>query len=230
MIPLRDTLPARRAPWVMWAILLLNGAGFVAEIRAGSQIEQFISRYAVVPADWLVRSGDDFLDWPHLFLTLVTSQFLHAGWFHLISNMLYLWIFGNNVEDRLGRLRFLLLYIGCGALAGVSQILVTPRSQVPLVGASGAIAGVLGAYLLLFPRARVVTLIPLGLWWETVQMPAALFLGLWFLMQWVSGLSSIGQVAAAGGVAFWAHIGGFVAGMIASVVLHPGSARARRRS
>jgi len=225
MIPIRDTLPARRPAWVLWFLILLNGVGFAAEIRAGSLIEQFVSRYAVVPADWLVGSSSDFFDWPHLFLTLITCQFLHASWFHLLSNMLYLWIFGNNVEDRLGHFRFLLLYLGCGALAAVAQIVVTPRSFVPMVGASGAIAGVLGAYFLLFPTARVVTLIPLGLWWETIEIPAFIFLGLWFFLQWASGLSSIGQVSEAGGVAFWAHIGGFVSGMIGSVILLPRSAR-----
>ena len=225
MIPIRDTLPARRPAWVMWFLILLNGLGFAAEIHAGPLIEHFVSRYAVVPADWLVGSSSDFFDLPHLFLTLITCQFLHANWFHLLSNMLYLWIFGNNVEDRLGHFRFLLLYLGCGAIAGVAQIVVTPRSFVPMVGASGAIAGVLGAYFLLFPTARVVTLIPLGLWWETIEIPAFIFLGIWFFLQWASGLSSIGQVSEAGGVAFWAHIGGFVSGMIGSVILLPRSAR-----
>jgi membrane associated rhomboid family serine protease len=225
MIPIRDTLPSRRIPWVMWVLLALNAAAFIQELRAGPRIDALLSRFAVIPVQWQLATPSDLWDWPRLFLALVTAQFLHAGWLHLGANMLYLWIFGNNVEDRLGHARFLLLYLGAGVAAAVSQVFVTPNSAIPMVGASGAIAGVLGAYLLLFPSARVITLIPLGLWWETIEMPAFLFLGLWFLLQWAEGLSTIGQVADVGGVAFWAHIGGFVSGMIGAVVAAP-----RRRS
>ena len=221
MIPLRDTIPARSTAWVMRAILLLNIMAFLIELHQGPALEALIYRFGVVPSHWLLSSASDLLDWPRLFLTLLTSQFLHGGVLHLFFNMLFLWIFADNVEDRLGHLRFLVVYLGCGAAAAVAQVLASPHSSVPMVGASGAIAGVLGAYLLLFPSARVVTLVPLGLFWNTIELPAFVFLGVWFLIQWVQGLTTIGQVAGVGGVAFWAHIGGFVCGMIGVLILRP---------
>ena len=221
MIPLRDTIPSRRLPWVTRGLVLVNVAAFVAELLQGQALEAFIYRFGMVPAHWMVSSPNDLFDWPQLFLTLLTSQFLHGGAFHLASNMLYLWIFADNVEDRLGHGRFLLLYLGSGIAAAVAQLLLSSRSAIPMVGASGAIAGVLGAYLLLFPSARIVTLVPFGLFWETIEIPAFVFLGLWFLLQWFQGLTTIGQVADVGGVAFWAHIGGFVAGMIGILLLRP---------
>ena len=221
MIPLRDTIPSRRIAWVTRALLAANVAAFALELRQGGGLETFVYRYGVVPTHWLISSPSDFLDWPHLFLTLLTSQFLHAGFFHLGFNMLYLWIFADNVEDRLGPLRFLLLYLGSGVTAAVAQILASPASSIPMLGASGAIAGVLGAYLLMFPAAKIVTLVPLGFFLQTIELPAFLFLGVWFLMQWFHGLISIGQVADVGGVAFWAHIGGFVSGMVGAAVMRP---------
>lgn len=225
MIPLRDTIPSRRVAWVTRALLALNLLAFAVELRQGRAIESFIYQFGVVPSHWIVSTGSDFLDWPRLFLTLVTFQFLHGGFLHLASNMLYLWIFADNVEDRLGHARFLLLYLASGIIAAVSQILIAPHSSVPMVGASGAIAGVLGSYLLMFPTARIVTLVPLGLFAQTVELPAFMFLGLWFLLQWVQGVTTIGQVADVGGVAFWAHIGGFVAGMAGVLVLRPAQRR-----
>ena len=221
MIPLRDTVPSRRIAWVTRALLIANIAVFALELRQGVRVDLFVDRFGVVPRRWLITSLSDFLGWPRLFLTLLASQFLHGGFLHLASNMLYLWIFADNVEDRLGPLRFLVLYLGCGVAAAVSQILIAPASTVPMVGASGAIAGILGAYLLMFPKARVVTLLPLVFWWQTVELPAFLFLGFWFLLQWVQGLTTIGQVADVGGVAIWAHIGGFVAGMVGIAILRP---------
>jgi membrane associated rhomboid family serine protease len=207
--------------WVTRSLLVLNILAFALELRQGRSIEAFIYRFGVVPSHWLVSTGSDFLDWPRLFLTLLTSQFLHGGFLHLASNMLYLWIFADNVEDRLGGARFLGLYLGSGIVAAVAQILVSPQSAIPMVGASGAIAGVLGAYLLLFPAARIITLIPMGFFSQTVEVPAFLFLGFWFLLQWIEGITTIGQVADVGGVAFWAHIGGFVSGMAAIIALRP---------
>ena len=221
MIPLRDTIPSRSLSWVTRGLLLVNIGVFVIEVLQSQALETLIFRFGVVPTHWVVSSLSDLWDWPQLFLTLVTSQFLHGGVFHLASNMLYLWIFADNVEDRLGHGRFLLLYLASGVTAAVAQILISPHSSVPMVGASGAIAGVLGAYWLLFPAARIVTLIPLGFFWETIEVPAFVFLGLWFLLQWFHGLTSIGQVADVGGVAFWAHIGGFVAGLFGIAVLRP---------
>ena len=220
MIPIRDTIPSRRVAWVTRLLLIANIAAFAFELRQGTSLEAFIYRFGVVPSHWLISSGSDFLDWPRLFLNLLTFQFLHGGFLHLASNMLYLWIFADNVEDRLGHGRFLLLYLGGGVTSAVVQLLMTPHSSIPMVGASGAIAAVLGAYLLMFPSARIVTLIPLWFFWETIEIPAVLFLGFWVLLQWVEGLTTIGQVADAGGVAFWAHIGGFVSGIIGVRMLH----------
>ena len=224
MIPIRDTIPSRRVAWVTRGLLVANVAAFALELRQGARLESVVHRFGVVPNSWMVSSASDFFDWPRLFLTLLTSQFLHGGFLHLAANMLYLWIFADNVEDRLGHARFLWLYLGSGVAAAVSQILVVPGSAVPMVGASGAIAGVLGAYLLMFPAARIITLVPLGPFLQTYEIPAAIFLGIWFLIQWVQGLTSIGQVADVGGVAFWAHVGGFVSGMVLSAIL-----RTRRR-
>ena len=221
MIPLRDNIPSHRVAWVTRLLLAANLAVFCFELSRGAALEPFLYRFGVVPAHWMVASPSDFLDWPRLFLALLTSQFLHGGFFHLGSNMLYLWIFADNVEDRLGHGRFLLLYLGGGVASAVVQLLMSPRSSVPMVGASGAIAAVLGAYLLLFPSARIVTLVPLWFFWERVELPAFLFLGLWFLLQWVQGLTSLGQVADVGGIAFWAHIGGFISGMLGILLLRP---------
>jgi len=206
--------------WVTRALLLLNLAAFVLELRHGDALEALFSRFGVIPSHWLGGLGHP-IAWPQQLLTLVTSQFLHGGFFHLASNMLYLWIFADNVEDRLGHMRFLLLYLGSGVAAAVAQMLATPHATVPMVGASGAIAGILGAYLLLFPAAKIVTLVPVGWFWETVELPAFLFLGFWFLLQWIQGLTSIGQMAHVGGIAVWAHIGGFVSGMLGILLSRP---------
>ncbi len=219
MIPIRDTLPSRHIPWMSRALIFLNIVLFIVEIRQGANREVFLYRFGLVPSHWLISGPGDLLDWPPLFLTLLTSQFLHGGIFHLASNMLYLWIFADNVEDFLRPIRFLLLYLGSGVLAGIVQMFASPGSSIPMVGASGAIAGVLGAYLMLFPSARVVTLVPMGIVWETIHVPAFVFLGIWFLLQWWGGFTAIGQVADVGGVAFWAHIGGFVNGIVAGLWL-----------
>ena len=221
MIPLRDTIPSRRTAWITRLILIANVVAFILELKQGASLEAFIYRFGVVPTHWAMSSLSDLLDWPQLVMTLVSSQFLHGGVLHLVSNMLYLWIFADNVEDRFGHGRFLLLYLASGAAAAVTQIVIAPHSTIPMVGASGAIAGVLGAYLILFPSARIVTLIPLWFVWETVEVPAFIFLGIWFLLQWFEGLRVIGQVVDVGGVAFWAHIGGFVTGILAVVLVRP---------
>lgn len=214
MFPIHDAIRSRHAPWITRALVIANGIVFFLELRQGPAIEGFLYRFGVVPSHWLVTSPNDLLYFPQLFLTLVTSQFLHGGFFHLISNLWYLWIFADNVEDCLRPSRFLFLYIGSGVVAALVHMFISPTSSIPMVGASGAIAGVLGAYLVLFPSARVVTVIPLGFFWRTIQVPAFVFLGIWFLLQWFQGLLSIGQVADVGGVAFWAHVGGFISGML----------------
>ena len=220
MIPLRDTIPSRRIPWLTRCVVLLNLIVFVLELRQGRALEAWLYRFGVIPSQWTVGLGR-VSEWPSQWLTLLTSQFLHGGFLHLASNMWYLWIFADNVEDRLGHARFVLLYLGSGVAAVAAQILVTPQSAVPMVGASGAIAGVLGAYLLLFPSARIVTLIPLGWYWDTVELPAFLFLGFWFLLQWIQGMTTLGQVASVGGIAVWAHVGGFVSGMVGILLMRP---------
>ena len=213
MIPIRDTIPARRTAWVVRLLIAANIAVFVLEWRQGPSVEAFLYRFGVVPMAWTLNAPD-LWSWPAQLLTLLTSQFLHGGLLHLASNMLYLWIFGDNVEDRLGHGRFLLFYLGCGVAAAVTQIVTQPHGSVPMIGASGAIAGVLGAYFLLFPHARVVTLIPWVLMWRLIELPAFLFLGVWFALQWVQSLATVGQMVPAGGVAFWAHIGGFITGLV----------------
>ncbi len=221
MIPLRDTIPSTHVAWVTRALLVLNLAVFGLELLQGAALQPLLYQFGVVPSYWVVGGVSDLLDWPALFLTLVTFQFLHGGVVHVASNMLYLWIFADNVEDRIGPARFLVLYLGSGVVAAVTQIVVTPGSAIPMVGASGAIAGILGGYLFLFPSARIVTLVPLGFFSRIVELPAFLFLGVWFLLQWVQGLTAIGHVADVGGIAFWAHIGGFVSGVVGVTFLRP---------
>jgi membrane associated rhomboid family serine protease len=212
MIPLRDTIPSSRVPLVNYALIAVNTVVFFHEMSLGPRAEEFLYTYGLVPRDF------EFSD-------LLTSMFLHGGLGHLLGNMLFLYIFGDNVEDRLGHLRFLIFYLLCGMAAGTAQALVVPSSPVPMVGASGAIAGVSGAYFLFFPRARVVTLVPVFIFLQLMEVPAVLFLLLWFVWQLASGVATLGQAAGAGGVAFWAHIGGFVAGMALGPVL-----RERRRA
>ena len=210
MIPIRDTIPSNRFPVVNYVLIAANLGLFFYEISLGESLLPFLERYAVVPARLL---GGVSLSVREL-LTPVTATFLHGGWMHLLGNMLYLYIFGDNVEDTLGHGRYLLFYIACGAASFAVQIGFQPGSAVPNIGASGAIAGVLGAYFLLFPRARVVTLLPLFIFFTTIEIPAVVFLGLWFLLQFLSGTVSLGRPAATGGVAWWAHVGGFVAGVV----------------
>ncbi|MDR5675140.1 MAG: rhomboid family intramembrane serine protease [Armatimonadota bacterium] len=208
MIPLRDSVPARRPPVVMLSILAASVLVFLYEVGLPpDELAEFFRTFGVVPARLL---GPD----PPYF-TLVTSMFLHGGWLHLLGNMLYLWIFGNNVEDAMGHGRFAVFYLLSGLAAAGLQVAFQPASSVPMVGASGAIAGVLGAYLVLFPHARILALVPLGFFTQLAEVPAVLFLPLWFLLQLVYGLASLGAPAqVGGGVAFWAHVGGFVAGVV----------------
>jgi len=210
MIPIRDTIPSSRVPVVNFVLIAANLGLFFYEISLGERLLPFLERFAVIPAR-LLGGGD--LSVREL-LTPVTAMFLHGGWMHVLGNMLYLYIFGDNVEDTLGHGRYLLFYIACGVASFAVQIGFQPASAVPNIGASGAIAGVLGAYFLLFPRARVVTLLPLFIFVTVVEIPAVAFLGLWFLLQFLSGTVSLGRAAATGGVAWWAHVGGFVAGVV----------------
>lgn len=210
MIPIRDTIPSARVPIVNYSLIAVNLLLFLYEISLGEDLLPFLDRYAVVPAR-LLGGGPGAAG--SLF-TPVTAMFLHAGWFHVLGNMLYLYIFGDNVEDAFGHARYLFFFLACGVASFAVQIAFQSASAVPNLGASGAIAGVLGAYFLLYPRARVVTLLPLFVFFTFVEIPAVVFLGLWFLMQFASGAASLGRPAGTGGVAWWAHIGGFLAGIV----------------
>ena len=222
MIPLRDANPTRRTPHVTLALIVACFVAFAGELgilASGGEaaLEAFITTWGVVPAELVAAwSRGDYLSQETA--TLITSQFLHGGWFHLLGNMLYLWIFGNNVEDRFGRLGFLGFYLLGGALAGLSQVAIDPTSTIPTIGASGAIAATLGAYFVLFPRARVTSLVFLGFFYQLIDVPAVIVLGFWFVLQLIDGLTSLGMVQT-GGVAFFAHIGGFVAGALVARAL-----------
>ncbi|MDX1593991.1 MAG: rhomboid family intramembrane serine protease [Gammaproteobacteria bacterium] len=213
MIPLHDDVPAERAPVLTVGLMAACVAVFLWQAGLDDEAAlRAVYSFGLIPAVLFDQIAlHDSLAVIPPGATIFTSMFLHGGWGHLLGNMLYLWIFGNNVEDRLGHGRFLLFYLACGVAAALAQALPDPDSQVPMVGASGAISGVLGAYLLLYPRARVLVLIPIGFILHTVRLPAMVVLGLWFVLQLVSqAFSAPGE----GGVAFLAHIGGFVAGMV----------------
>lgn len=214
MIPLKDRNPTRRVPIVNIVIIILNLAVFIYQISLGRGLEGFLYKFGVVP-DAISNSINTVQLSPRVFFPLFSSMFLHGGWLHLGGNMLYLWVFGDNVEDKLGRGRYLMFYLLCGIAASIAHIIIDPHSTIPTVGASGAISGVLGAYLLMFPKARVLTLIPIFVFLQFAELPALVVLGFWFVMQFFNGLISLGyETAGMGGVAWWAHIGGFVAGMV----------------
>lgn len=234
MFPLRDNIPSRGIPVVNYLVMALCGGAFLLQLADGSDHrDQLVEAYGMVPAR-LLNPGEPILvkemvvyrtpdglmkgererpmEAPALnpWLTLFTCMFLHGGWMHFIGNMWFLYIFGDNVEDRFGHAGYLLLYLGCGLFAGVAHLVTNAHSTMPTIGASGAIAGVMGAYLVLYPRAMVVTLIPI-FFLQIVVLPAPLFLGIWFLLQLVQGAFTFTAVES-GGVAWWAHIGGFAAG------------------
>jgi len=221
VIPLRDVIPSRTVPFITVGLIVLNSLAFVFELSLPDDtIHPFLQAYGVIPAAF---------SWP----TIFTSMFLHSGWLHFLGNMLYLWIFGDNVEDRFGHGRFLAFYLFCGASAAVAHVAINPDSVLPTIGASGAIAGVMGAYFILYPHARVVTLLPLFIFWQIIEVPAIFFLGIWFLMQFFSGVGSIALTSGSqtGGVAFWAHVAGFVAGVAGVIVFgRPGRRRVEWRS
>jgi membrane associated rhomboid family serine protease len=213
MIPLRDINPRRRFPLITLVLILLNVVVFVYELLLPSQntLDSLVFTWGLVPYR-LVQMD------PRAIITVFTSMFMHSGFMHIIGNMLYLWIFGDNIESALGSVRFLVFYLLCGLGAALGQVLVDPASHVPMIGASGAISGVLGAYLLLYPHAEVETLLILGPFVRLVRMPALVVLGFWIVLQLFSGLASLGTEAS-GGVAFFAHVGGFVAGLLLVLLL-----------
>jgi membrane associated rhomboid family serine protease len=234
VIPLRDTIPRRRLPFVNTLLIVACVGVFGLELLQGSRLPEFLDAFAFVPARFFHPTA--FEDWTFgaSIVSVFTAMFLHGSLMHLGGNMLFLWIFGDNVEDELGHFRYLVFYLLCGVFATLSQAVFVPRSEVPNLGASGAIAGVLGAYFLLFPRARIVTLVPLFFLFPLIEIPAGLYLLFWFLMQfWMGGASLTSARRAAGGeggVAFWAHVGGFVAGMILIKLMRPSRRPAARYS
>jgi membrane associated rhomboid family serine protease len=223
LIPLRDRNPTRRTPIVTFLLIGACFAVFALElsisVSGGDQaLERFFETWGAVPSKISAAIGSgSYLSQP--MLGTITSQFLHGGWLHILGNMLFLWIFGNNVEDRLGRIPFLACYMAGGIAAALTQAWIDPTSSAPLVGASGAIAAVLGVYFVLWPGARILSLVFLGFFYQLLEVPALVVLGYWFVLQLVSGAASLGATTAGSDVAFFAHIGGFVAGAAVGVVV-----------
>lgn len=210
MIPYKDDNPTHRLPYVTIGIIISNILIFLLEIISPPGMEKTVYAYGAVPQYILTFEKFQPI---HPALTVFTAMFMHGGVFHLGGNMLYLWIFGNNIEDKLGHLRFIIFYVFCGITAAYSHALIDPHSLTPMIGASGAISGILGAYLLLFPRAGVYTLIFLGFFVQIVKIPALIVIGFWAIVQFINGLVSTGLVKQ-GGVAWFAHIGGFLTGLL----------------
>ena len=211
MLPLTDHNPRRTFPFVTYALIALNILAFLWELSLGQDLQRALFTLAFIPAKFWVPG-----QWQYDIFATFFSMFLHGGLMHIGSNMLYLWIFGDNIEDRLGHFRYILFYLLCGVVATLAHAFASPGSTIPAIGASGAIAGVLGGYLILFPHAQVTTLIPIFMFITVRQVPAIIILGLWFVLQLFSGVGSLGVPDAQdmGGVAYFAHIGGFVAGML----------------
>jgi membrane associated rhomboid family serine protease len=212
VFPLYDQNPTRITPFFTYGLIGINVLIFLHEISLSEeQLKAFLQLYAVIPQDLTTNFAREWT-------TLFTSQFLHGSWLHLISNMVYLWVFGNKVEDRLGHFKYLIFYLSCGVLAALCQWLIGMNSAIPSLGASGAIAGILGAYILWFPQARITTLVFLGFFATTINVPALVIIGIFFIQNLIFGLASL-QAAAnmsveTGGVAYWAHLGGFLFGLI----------------
>lgn len=224
MVPLRDENPVQITPYITYGLIAINILVFVVEMIVSTTIspralEAIFYQWAVVPKQLTLSFLSDFslaslLEWG----TLITSLFLHAGFLHVAGNMLYLWVFGNNVEEEMGRTRFLIFYLGCGVLASLVQWFFAPESTIPSLGASGAIAGIMGAYIFRYPKVRILTFIPFGFFFFAPRIPAFLFLGIWFLQQAAYGFASLGVSTnvgmESGGIAYWAHAGGFVFGAV----------------
>ncbi|MDJ0718638.1 MAG: rhomboid family intramembrane serine protease [Prochloraceae cyanobacterium] len=225
MVPLHDDNPTKITPYVTWVLIVINVSIFLHQNTLDSQeLTDFFQLYALVPQELTTTLNGGVVyplqpvpEW----LTLFTSQFLHGSWLHLGGNMLFLWIFGNNIEEELGRFKYIIFYLACGVLAALSQWFFSMNSDIPSLGASGAIAGVMGAYIIRFPQARILTLIPIGIFITTFRIPAVFFLGFWFLQQAIYSIASLDVPPGmdSGGIAYWAHAGGFVFGMILGPLL-----------
>ncbi len=231
MFPIQDSVPRRCPPLMMWSIMAVNIFFFLLETRLDPhQLQKLFYIYGMVPArythpEWAAWAGLA----PGAILPLFTSMFLHGGWLHIIGNMWTLWIFGDNVEDELGHFRFLIFYLLCGLAASMVQIYTNTGSTIPTVGASGAIAGVMGAYFLLFPHARIIIMIPILFFPFFFDVPAVFFLGFWFMQQIFGGTLMLAGPREVGGIAFWAHAGGFIFGMAAIRIFRAGAKTCTRR-
>jgi membrane associated rhomboid family serine protease len=210
MFPLRDTIRPRTYPVVNMVIIVLNILVFLYEFSLGRKMEEFIYQFGLTPVRFFSGLEHNFLT---AIIPIFTSMFMHGGWLHLIGNMWFLYIFGDNVEDRVGKVGYVIFYLLCGVGSAMTQTFLQPDSTIPMVGASGAIAGVLGAYFLLYPHARVLTLVPIFIFLQIMEIPAVIFLFFWFLWQFIQG-GLAATNPAQGGVAWWAHIGGFIVGAI----------------
>jgi len=210
MFPYKDDNPTKSFPSVTIGIIVLNIVVFILQVLSSGDGQRIVFAYGAIPHNIVSLESTQPI---HPFLTIFTSMFMHGGLFHIFGNMLYLWIFGNNIEDRIGHFRFIIFYLFCGIIAAFSHTLAAADSNVPMIGASGAVSGVLGAYLLLFPYARVHTVIFLGFFVQTVQIPALIVIGFWAIIQIVNGLITQGLLNQ-GGVAWFAHVGGFIAGLV----------------
>ena len=210
MIPLRDSVRSGRIPYVNIGLILINVLVFIQQLWLQPyQLNNIYYAYGVIPAE-AVNVFYTGAPIGQLMVTFITATFLHGGWFHLIGNMLYLWIFGDNIEDRLGHMKYLLFYLLAGVAGSIAHVMANPASNIPVIGASGAVAGVLGAYVLSFPRSRILALVPVLFFLTVIEVPAIIFIVVWFVIQVFNGVAFLGGTANA--VAWWAHIGGFLAG------------------
>ncbi len=221
MLPLWDEIPTRKIPFITIIIIIINCLVYYYQIFMVVDPNYFIYSYGLIPYEITKGIAISPSGPPSVYTTILSSMFMHGSFFHLFGNMLYLWIFGNNVEDYLGKLRFILFYLLSGFFAALGQILISPNSMIPMIGASGAVAGVLGAYFILFPRARITTLIFFGFFIRLVKLPAIFVLGLWIIFQLFYGLSELSATGGGGGVAWFAHIGGFIGGIILINIFKP---------
>ncbi len=214
MIPIRDRNPSGTFPVVTISIIVLNALVFLYELSLGRNLDSFLFQFGVVPLRVFYSADIPDITLVDTYSPFLTYMFLHGGFIHLIGNMWYLWIFGDNIEDKLGRFRFIFFYLICGIGSALAHVFLNSQSGIPCVGASGAIAGVLGAYMISFPRARVLVIIPLFIIWQFIELPAIIVLGFWFLIQFFNGAATISSIEGGAGIAWWAHIGGFVLGIV----------------
>lgn len=220
MLPLKDINPSRRKPYITLILITINSLIFLYELSLGKDVNTFFLRFGFIPYSFtLFLRG--YAPYPY-FLNIFTSMFIHGGWTHFIGNMWYLLIFGDNVEDTMGKLNYMLLYLTSGIFAAITQYIATPASKIPMIGASGAISGVLGAYLILFPNAKILSLVPdpftFGLFFRIIPVNAFFFLLIWFILQFLQGVATLPYSGNIGGTAFWAHIGGFAWGVVFTIL------------